>query len=409
MADKSVGDLRREIRAWLEDHVDEMCSDLKELVTRESPSTDDTLKRDFVRWLLPWVNERVTGASAPLVKPTPDNGTTTVIEIGPAAERSQTVVALAHFDTVFDRGTIARRPALSADGRMTGPGVFDMKAGIVQLVWAIRAAQQVGVALPPLTIVFNGDEEIGSFGSRPVIESYCDSALAALVPEASRDGQLKTARKGTGSLNLTFTGIPGHPGLDPERGANAVRAAAECVTFLYSLEDQQAGTQVSVGVLRGGTRRNVIAGSAAMEVDIRVARAAEAQRFDEAVSAWAPSDPRVTVGIACDWSRPVMERRDGTVALFEAARVIAADIGVDLAETSVGGASDGNFAAALGIPVLDGLGAVGDGAHAVDEWVSIAEIPVRAALVTALLTDLANAESDVRRRLRAVTSQAPVA
>lgn len=376
------------VHAWLEEHIGDMTADLIELVSRESPSTDGELKREFVAWLVPWLRERIDGVSEPIVLPTEENAYTVVLRVGDTAPQAKTVVALSHYDTVFDGGTILDRPARVANGRITGPGVFDMKSGIVQLLWAIRAAQQFEVELPPLVLLFNGDEEIGSEGSRLAIEATCDGAMAALVFEPSRDGDLKTARKGTGFFDVTLTGIPGHPGLDPDRGANAIRAAAECVSFIYSLEDRKAGTQVSIGVIRGGTRRNIIAESAYFEVDVRISRSSEAKRMESALRGWVPSDPRVTVRVDSDWSRPVMERSAGTIALFERARTLGSEIGLELAETSVGGASDGNFAAALGVPVLDGLGAIGDGAHATDEWVSVRDLPARASLAAALIASL---------------------
>lgn len=388
MSAKCVTQVGGEVRMWLDRHIDAMATDVEELVSRESPSTDAVLKSEFVEWLLPWLRERVTGLSEPWIAPTDANGHTTVVRVGEPGATSETVTALLHFDTVWERGTIDSRPFRLASGRMTGPGVFDMKAGIVQLVWAIRAAQQCGLPLPPLTLLFSGDEEIGSAGSRPIIESVCVGTGAVLVFEPSYHGDLKTSRKGTGSFDATFTGIPAHPGLDPGKGASAIQAAAECVNFFYSLEDRSMGTQVSVGVLHGGTRRNVVAEYARMEVDIRVARQSEADRLDSALRHWNPSDPRVSVRFTGGWSRPVMERTVGTVALFERAKAIGAELGIELHEVSVGGASDGNFAAALGVPVLDGLGAVGDGAHATNEWASLADMPVRAGVVAHLLADL---------------------
>lgn len=391
MNSQSVVEAGPAVRDYLARHVDEMSADLIDMASRESPSTDADLKREFITWLLSWIKERVTNVSMPVVEPTDDNGHTAVIRVDPRTGPTDSrypVVALLHYDTVWERGTIDERPVRHADGRITGPGVFDMKAGIVQLVWAIRAAQQCALPLPTLTLLFSGDEEIGSEGSRPIIESVCVGAGAALVFEPSFHGDLKTSRKGTGSFDAAFTGIPAHPGLDPGKGASAVRAAAECINFLYSLEDRAMGTQVSVGVVRGGTRRNVVAEFARLEVDFRVARKSEAERIDRAMRGWAPSDARVSVRFSGAWSRPVMERTVGTVALFERAQAIGAGLGIDLSEVSVGGASDGNFAAALGVPVLDGLGAVGDGAHAISEWISVADMPARASVAAYLMSDL---------------------
>jgi glutamate carboxypeptidase len=233
--------------------------------------------------------------------------------------------------------------------------------------------------------VLNGDEELGSPASRPVVEEACRGAAAVLVFEASAGGAVKTARKGVGLFDLTLTGVEAHAGLDPAAGASAVVALAEFTLAATGLTDPAAGTTVNVGVVRGGTRRNVTAGSAAAGVDVRVAGTAEADRVERALRAWAPADPRVTARLEGGWNRPVMERTPAVAALYERARAVAAELGLELAETAVGGASDGNFAAALGLPVLDGLGAVGAGAHARDEHATVSGLLERAALAAGVL------------------------
>jgi glutamate carboxypeptidase len=264
--------------------------------------------------------------------------------------------------------------------------VFDMKAGLVQAVWAVRALAELGLPRPALRLVLNGDEEIGSLSSRPVIEAACRDATEVLVFEASAGGAVKTARKGVGIFDITLTGVEAHAGLDPTAGASAITALAALVDHVHGLTDLETGTTANVGLVRGGTGRNVTAGQAAAGIDVRVADAAESDRVERALRGWRPADPRVQVRVDGGWNRPAMARSAGTAALYERARALAAGLGFDLREVSVGGASDGNFAAALGRPVLDGLGAVGDGAHARREHATVSGMVERATLTAALLT-----------------------
>ncbi|HEX4817114.1 MAG TPA: M20/M25/M40 family metallo-hydrolase, partial [Nonomuraea sp.] len=281
--------------------------------------------------------------------------------------------------------TLAAWPFAVVDGKATGPGVFDMKTGLVQSIWALRGLRELGLPHPSVRYLFNGDEEIGSPASRPVIEECAGDASAVLVFEASADGALKTARKGVGIFHVRFRGVEAHAGLEPANGASAIDELARVVRRLHDLSDPASGTTVNVGVVSGGTGSNVVAGAARAEVDVRVASQAEADRVDAALAGLRPHDPRAAIEVRGGWNRPVMERGAGTARLFGIARTVAAGIGVDLRERSVGGASDGNFAAALGRPVLDGLGAVGAGAHARHEHISVDGMVERAALTAGLL------------------------
>jgi glutamate carboxypeptidase len=267
--------------------------------------------------------------------------------------------------------------------------VFDMKAGLVQAVWAVRALRAAGAAHPPLRLLLNGDEEIGSPFSRPLIEKASAEAAAVLVFEAAAGGAVKTARKGVGLWDVHVRGVESHAGLDPTAGASAIDELARLVRTLHDATDLDAGTTVNVGVVHGGTRSNVVAGSADAGVDVRVRTAAEQARIDALMAALRPHDPRAEITAAGGWNRPVMERSEGIAAVYALARAAAAQLGVDLAETAVGGASDGNFAAAMGRPVLDGLGAVGAGAHARHEHVSIEGMIERAAVAAGVLAAFA--------------------
>jgi glutamate carboxypeptidase len=300
------------------------------------------------------------------------------------------VALLAHYDTVWPLGTLAELPFALDGDIITGPGVFDMKAGLVQAVWSLRALDEFDLPRPPVRLLLNGDEEVGSPSSRPTIESTCADAAAVLVFEPSSNGALKTARKGVGFFDIEVRGVAAHAGLDPTLGASAITALAHLTLDLASLTDLVAGTSVNVGTVAGGTRKNVTAGEATAGVDVRVPNPTEAARIDRALARLDPHEDRVTVAVSGGWNRPPMPRSEGTGALFNRARALAAHININLQETSVGGASDGNFAAALGRPVLDGLGALGAGAHARTEHATISGMVDRAALSAAILTSLAS-------------------
>jgi glutamate carboxypeptidase len=241
-------------------------------------------------------------------------------------------------------------------------------------------------------LVINGDEEVGSPFSRPLLEEAVDGADAVLVFEGSADGAVKTARKGVGLFQVRATGVESHAGLDPEAGASAIGEIARVVTTLHGAADLAAGTTINVGVLHGGRRPNVVAGSAEARLDVRVATPEELERVSGLLDSLTAVDPRVEIEVTGAWNRPVMTRTTEIAQMYELARAVASRIGVDLDEASVGGASDGNFVAALGIPVLDGFGAVGAGAHAAHEHVSVAGMLERTALAAGVLATFAVAD-----------------
>ncbi|GAA3423045.1 M20 family metallopeptidase [Streptosporangium nondiastaticum] len=386
----SAGDAAdaRALHAWIAGHRADMLADLSDYVSLETPSNDRALLDAALAWLDGYLTARL---GAPAATRRVDGGPYGDIRVNDYPGRGTApILLLAHYDTVWPAGTLASWPFTVEGDRASGPGVFDMKAGLVQLVWALRALDAAGLPRPPLRLLLNGDEEIGSPASRPLIEEAAGDAAAALVFEASVDGALKTERKGVGIFRLEFTGVEAHAGLEPAKGASAIDELARAVRLLHDLTDLDAGTTVNVGVVSGGTGSNVVAGAARAEVDVRVASQAEAARVDAALAALRPHDPRASIEVTGGWNRPVMERSEGTARLFGRARDVAARLGLDLCERSVGGASDGNFAAALGLPVLDGLGAVGAGAHARHEHISVDGMLERAALTAALLRTLAS-------------------
>ncbi len=301
------------------------------------------------------------------------------------------ILLLGHLDTVWPRGTLGRIP-FSSDGEcLRGPGVFDMKAGAVQ-GWAalalLGAAEDDGVGM-----LLTTDEETGSLASRSVIAEASGGAEAVLVLEPSIDGALKTARKGTSWYSLDFAGRAAHAGLDPERGVNALVAAAELALASGGWADASAGTTVTPTMLNSGTTSNTVPAQARLTLDVRAWSTHEQLRVDGAIRAWRPQSVRAGVEAYGGIDRPAMEQ-SASAALFERAQEAAASLGLGTLEgRSVGGASDGNLTAAAGIPTLDGLGAVGDGAHADHEWASVPAMADRAALLAVLVESLLKRDS----------------
>jgi glutamate carboxypeptidase len=259
-----------------------------------------------------------------------------------------------------------------------------MKAGIVLMWMAIQAMKDA-----PVTVLLTSDEEVGSNSSRKLIEAEAANCRAVLVLEPSLPGGvLKTARKGVGRFTVKAIGRAAHAGIEPENGINAIDELSRQILKLHNMTDLSRGTTVTVGVVQGGTRSNVVPAEAAAEVDARVSSLEEAERITSNIKALSPELPGARLEVRGAISRPPMERTAETARLFQAARAVAAELGFDLQEGATGGASDGNFTAALGIPTLDGLGAVGGGAHAVNEWVDIDSLPQRAGLLAGLIESL---------------------
>ncbi|HLU59522.1 MAG TPA: M20 family metallopeptidase [Pseudonocardia sp.] len=375
------------LHRWLAAHRAELVADLVAVAERETPSDDTALLAEGLAHLEEWATRRLGPPARRALHEASAHGSALTVEhegTGPP------LTLLAHYDTVWSAGTLQDRPVRVEGDRVSGPGVFDMKAGLVQAVWAVRALRAAGVAHPPLRLLLTGDEEIGSPFSRPIIEAACADAAAVLVFEASAaGGAVKTARKGVGLFDVHVRGVEAHAGLDPTAGASAIDEIARVVTTLHAATDHAEGTTVNVGVLRGGTRPNVVAGTAEASIDVRVASVAAQERIEALLAGLRAHDPRAELRVTGGWNRPVMERSEGIAAVYALARAAAARLGVDLPEAAVGGASDGNFAAALGRPVLDGLGAVGGGAHARHEHVSVDGMVERAAVAAAVVAAFA--------------------
>jgi len=291
------------------------------------------------------------------------------------------LVLLGHVDTVWPRGTLARMPWRLENGRAYGPGVFDMKAGLVVMVEAIRLARTARA----LRVLLTADEEIGSPTAGDAIARVADGAAAAFVCEPpTAKGNLKTARKGLGRFKLTITGQSAHAG-DPTDGASAIQELARLTLRLHALTDTDSGCSVNVGVVAGGTRENVVAAEATAWIDVRVPTLAERDRLDELLRTLEPETPGTRIAVEGGWTRPPLERSEGSTVLFEQARAHGRELGLELRETAAPGGSDGNLIGALGVPVLDGLGAIGAGSHADDEHVLVESLPIRAQLLAAIL------------------------
>lgn len=372
----------RAARDWAAAHETEMLADLRMLVECETPSDDRDALADGLALVERWITDRLGVPTRLEHVDGGAHGDALVMEYGQGAP----TLILGHYDTVWPVGTLKEIPFQRDGDVLRGPGVFDMKAGLVQGVWALRAFDALGIERPAVRLVINGDEEIGSPASRETIETACADATKVLVLEPSVDGRVKTARKGIGGFEIELTGIEAHAGLDPTAGASAVNALARVVLRLADAADLSVGTSVNVGIVSGGTRRNVTAGRAHASVEVRVSTLAEAARVDALMAGLDTGDPRVTLTASGEWRRPVMDRTPAIAALFERARDLAAPL-FALEDAAVGGASDGNFAAATGRPVLDGLGAVGAGAHARDEHATVSGMLDRCALTAALIAD----------------------
>ncbi len=360
-------------RPWA---IDRICS----LARLESPTTDkqavDRCGR-AVETELVALGGRVTRLCCP------DAGDHLVAQFGDA---DRPVMLLGHFDTVWPVGQLERMPIVTDNERLLGPGVFDMKAGIVLALLAVRALVHTGRSLPPLVFFLSSDEETGSRTSRTAIEEHARKSRAVLVLEPPLPGgALKTARKGCGRFDLTVTGIAAHAGIEPEKGANAIAELAAQLLFLEQLEDRLQGVSITVCTVSGGTRANVVPDHAVASIDVRVPTLAAAAQVDAAFRGLRPLRAGTHLSVSGGFDRPPLERTAAVLRLYEEARLVAAALGHELSEGATGGGSDGNFTAALGVPTLDGLGAIGDGAHAGHEHVEIGALAWRAALLAGLI------------------------
>ncbi len=305
----------------------------------------------------------------------------------PGRAKKGRLLALGHADTVWPMDTLKKMPFRRAQGRLWGPGVLDMKGGLAFFIFAMRALVELDIPVPnEVVLLVNPDEETGSKTSRAGTEALAKQNHAVLVlePGTGLEGKAKTARKGIGAFTLKVRGTASHAGVDFAKGSSAIIELARQIEVISGFTDIKRGITVNPGVISGGTRSNVIAAEASAEIDFRVPRLIDAKALDRKFRSLKPFDKRCTLELSGGLNRPPMERSKGMAALFTMAQKLAADLGVELEESSTGGGSDGNFTAALGIPTLDGIGAVGEGAHANHESILIDRIPDRVALLAKL-------------------------
>jgi glutamate carboxypeptidase len=306
---------------------------------------------------------------------------------GPAGR----TLLLGHLDTVWPLGTLKTMPCRLGEGRLWGPGTLDMKAGAAMALTSIEMLTEASLLKREIVLLLNGDEEVGSPVSRPITERLAQECAAVYVLEPAQGLAYKTARKGTGSWRIDVTGVAAHAGVDFEKGVSAIRELARVVETVSGWTDLKRGLTVNVGVVGGGSKTNVIPAQAWAEVDVRIARKTDGPRIERRFASLKPTDKGCTLTVTGGVSRPPMERTRGTVKLYRQAGALASELGFALEEASTGGASDGNFTSALGIPTLDGMGAVGEGAHARHESIVVEQLAQRTALLAGLLAGCGSA------------------
>ncbi len=366
----------------------EIVSTIRELVEIESPS-DNKAAVDRIAEAVAQKFSQLGGEV--WIHQAKDFGNHLQIDFG--GKSTKPVLLLGHYDTVYPLGTLAAMPCRADDNELTGPGVLDMKSGIALMLHALAALQDWHKedwhgALPrPVTVLLVSDEEVGSDSSRAITESLAKKAAAVLVLEPSYgfQGAVKTARKGVGEYRVRVTGKASHAGLDFQKGVNAILELARQIERISSFTELKKGLTVNVGIASGGSRTNVVPAEASAQVDVRIARMKDAAGIDKKMRSLRPFNRKCKIEVTGGINRPPMERTAGVAALYAQAKAIAHDLGWKLGEAAVGGGSDGNFTAGLGIPTLDGLGGVGDGAHAPHEHILISELPRRAALLAGLI------------------------
>jgi glutamate carboxypeptidase len=354
---------------------------LRELVEVESPSENKAAVDRANDLVAEW-----TPALGGTVKRHKQRAYGDVLELrfGPARSKRPRILLLGHLDTVWPIGTLAKMPWREDAGKIFGPGILDMKAGVMMALEAIHILREAD-AERPVTLLLNSDEEVGSEVSRPITEKLAQQCSAVFVMEPAQGLAYKTARKGVGHFDLRVTGVAAHSGVDFEAGHSAVLEMCRLVETISNFTDLAKGRTLNVGVIHGGTRSNVIAAECTAQVDARIAKSSDARTVERLMRTLRVTDRACKLEVTGGINRPPMERKPGTVALFKQARKLAAEIGLSLEEASTGGGSDGNFTAALGVPTLDGMGAVGAGAHAAHEHILRAHLIERTALLTAML------------------------
>jgi glutamate carboxypeptidase len=376
------------ILAFTQAHQAAIIETIRQMVEVESPSDD----RDAVNRHVEQLCDMLSGEAKLTRKKGGTYGDHLLIDFNlPGKKKTGQVLALGHTDTVYPLGILKTMPWRVAEGRLWGPGVVDMKGGVAFFIHAMRALRELDIPVASKVVLqLNSDEEVGSHSSRALTEAMALKSKCVLVlePGTGLTGKLKTARKGVGGYEVTVHGKAAHAGVDFSNGANAINELARQIAVIAGFTDLDKGLTVNPGVIRGGTRTNVVPAEAVVEVDLRIARLRDGAYLEKKFRGLKPVDNRCTLTVTGGLNRPPMERTKAIGALFAKARGLAAELGVVLEESATGGGSDGNFSAALGVPTLDGLGTVGEGAHAVNESILVDRIADRTALLAKLVAAL---------------------
>lgn len=373
----------KEIRAYFQQQQELLLNSIYEIVEIESPSFDVEGSRKVVSWI---ESELAKIPLDLIIEKTFAEEYGEHLIIRKFSTGGKPCLFLGHTDTVHPVGAKLQNPTRIENGKFYGCGIFDMKANIVLMLAVLRFLAENNIEnVRPFTIMLSCDEEIGSFTGREIVEREAANAEFCLVCEPSANGKVKTGRKGTGMFTVKTHGIPAHAGLEPEKGASAILEISKQIPKIHELNDLTKGTTANVCQIHGGTASNVIPEHAECLVDVRFSSMSEAAKVENAIKNLQSTDEKVSVEISGAINRPPMERTEKVAALYEKAKNLAASFDYELGETQVGGASDGNFVAALGVPLIDGLGVAGNGAHTLNEYILIDDLANRATLMTLLL------------------------
>lgn len=372
-----------DVLRWVDEHEVELLSDLELLVGLETPSDRLDLLGTGLDRIEPWLVERLGQPTHRVRHPHENHGD--VLDVTWAGTIDGVVMSLCHYDTVWPEGTLEQWPLLRDGDVLSGPGVLDMKIGIVQTVWMLLALRALEAPHPSVRLMLTGDEEIGSPASRPHIEAAAAEVALTMISEPSASGDVKVQRKGTLFADLTVHGVEAHAGLDPDAGASAVHEIARLIPRVTGLANRAEGTTVNVGTVRGGSGRNVIAGLASAQVDVRIQEPGEQERVAAGLRALGVEDERIRLEVEIDANRPPMNPTPEMERLLTVVAEIGSELGQEISHRPVGGASDGNFIAALGLPVIDGLGGIGAGPHARHEHVLVSGFARQTALMAGLV------------------------
>lgn len=371
------------ILSYLTERQDDIIQDIKDFVNHESPTYRKELVNECGNYLKGIMSSKLNATVTEF--PNDNVGSHLKFTLGEGKEK---ILILGHYDTVWEKGVLSYRVE---DSKAYGPGIFDMKGGIIQAIWALKSLQDLNLK-PNKEIVFllTSDEEQLSPTSRELIESVAKECQAVLVvePPDSKTRALRTARKGVGKYKIIVEGISSHAGSAPNVQASAVHEVAHQIMYLEKLANVEHGTTINVGVVQGGTMSNVVADSAEADIDVRFYTMEEAERVDYAIKNLNPILTQTKIKVTGGINRPPMEKSDQSIRLYELAKECARELNIEISESVAGGVSDGNFTAAIGVPTLDGLGIIGDGAHALHEHIEINEIAKKASLLALLLSKM---------------------